>query len=466
MSAAARPRARMTEGPVENTLLRMAGSMLIGIISIVLFNVVDTFYIGQLGTIELASISFTFPVTMLVISLAMGLSIGTSAIVSRAIGAGNHQHVQRLTTDCLALAMALVALVSLVGYLTIDPIFQLLGANTEQLGYIHQYMGIWYLGMGLVVIPMVGNSAIRATGDTKTPSRVMMLAALLNVILDPLLIFGIGPFPRLELQGAAIATLISYSVTFLFALWVLGRREKMLTRQRPTIINLKNSWLALIRLALPAAATNMLAPATAGVLTHLIADYGPQAVAAYGIGTRIESLAMIGVLALSSVLTPFIGQNSGAGKTDRIQQSISFSLRFAMLWGAGACLLLISLATIIASLFADDPTTIALATSYLWIVPFSYIGFGLITLGSATFNGFHQPQQAAKLVLIRLCLLTLPLAYSGSFLWGLKGIFIGIAAANMIAGSYSLYALIHKKNSLGKNPTKNKPLKEQRITSR
>ncbi|OMH30453.1 hypothetical protein BGP75_18595 [Motiliproteus sp. MSK22-1] len=456
----------MTEGPVESTLLRMAGSMLIGIISIVLFNVVDTFYIGQLGTIELASISFTFPITMLVISLAMGLSVGTSAIVSRAIGAGNHQHVQRLTTDCLALAMALVALVSLLGYLTIDPIFQLLGANAEQLGYIHQYMGIWYLGMGLVVIPMVGNSAIRATGDTKTPSRVMMLAALLNVVLDPLLIFGIGPFPRLELQGAAIATLISYSVTFLFALWVLGRREKMLTRQRPTILNLKNSWLALIRLALPAAATNMLAPMTAGVITHLIADYGPQAVAAYGIGTRVESLAMIGVLALSSVLTPFIGQNSGAEKTDRIRQSISFSLRFAILWGIAACLLLISTATAIASLFADDATTIELATSYLWIVPFSYIGFGLITLGSATFNGFHQPQQAAKLVLIRLCLLTLPLTYSGSFLWGLEGIFIGIAAANLIAGGYSLYALMRKKASLNKKPRINKPLKEQRSIPR
>ncbi len=458
MSATARrSRARLTEGPVQATLLRLAGSMLLGIASIVLFNVVDTFYIGQLGTQQLAAISFTFPVTMLVFSMTMGLSVGTSAIVSRAIGAGDHNRVQRLTTDCLALALGLVLVVSLIGYLSIDPVFRLLGASAEQRVYISQYMEVWYLGMGLVVIPMVGNSAIRATGDTKTPSRVMMLAALLNVILDPLLIFGLGPFPRLELQGAAIASLIAYSVTLLVALWVLGRREQMLSRRWPQLSELRRSGLALFRLALPAAGTSMLAPLSAGALTHLIAGYGPQAVAAFGIGTRIESLAMIGVMALSSVLTPFIGQNWGAGKVQRLQQSVRFSIRVVVLWGLAAWLLLALAAVPIAGLFADDPTTLSLASRYLWIVPLSYAGFGLITLGSATFNAFHQPRQAAQLVLLRLLLLTLPLAYAGHFWLGLNGIFAGIAGANLLAGSYALMALLKKVAALeadsGRNPT-------------
>ncbi len=443
-----RARARMTEGPIERTLLDLAGSMLLGIASIVLFNVVDTFYIGQLGTTELASISFTFPVTMFVVSLAMGLSVGTSAIVSRAIGAGDHNRVQRLTTHCLALALALVVLVSFIGYLSIDPVFRLLGANTEQQQYIRQYMEVWYLGMGLVVIPMVGNSAIRATGDTRTPSRVMMLAAVLNIILDPLLIFGLGPFPRLELQGAAIATLIAYSITFLFALWVLARREQMLTLELPGLAALKQSWTALIRLALPAAGTNMLAPLSAGALTWLIAGYGPQAVAAFGVGTRIESLAMIGVMAFSSVLTPFIGQNLGAGKSDRIERSIGFGIRIVLLWGGAAFLLLSVAASPLAALFADDPGTISLAVQYLWIVPLSYAGFGMITLGSSVFNGFQQPRQAARLVLIRLLLLTLPLALLGSALWGLTGIFAGISAANLSAGGYALLMLKRRRSSL------------------
>ncbi|MEH6624830.1 MAG: MATE family efflux transporter [Motiliproteus sp.] len=449
MSAAPRhARARLTEGPVEATLLKLSGSMLIGIASVVMFNVVDTFYIGQLGSAELAAISFTFPITMLVMSLAMGLSVGTSALISRVIGAGDHSRVQRLTSDCLVLALILVVSLSIVGYLTIEPVFKLLGAGAQQLLHIRQYMEVWYLGIGLVVIPMVGNSAIRATGDTKTPSRVMMVAAALNVILDPLFIFGIGPFPRLEVQGAAIASLISYSVTFVFALWVLGCREKMLCFNLPAIRQLTESWKQLVQVALPVAATNMLTPLTAALLTHLIAGFGPQAVAAYGVGTRIESLVMIGVMAMSSVLTPFIGQNWGAGKIDRIETSMIFSIRFAVLWGGGACIFLAVMAIPLTALFAEDATIVDLAARYLWIVPISYMGLALVTLGSSTFNAFQQPRQAAQLVITRLLLLTLPLAYLGAYFWGLNGIFAGIAVANLGAGFFSWRSLTVKRRDI------------------
>ncbi|MCW8885028.1 MAG: MATE family efflux transporter [Motiliproteus sp.] len=453
MAAPRHARARLTEGPVEPTLIKMASSMLLGIASVVLFNLADTFYIGQLGSTELAAISFTFPITMLVISLAMGLSVGTSAIVSRAIGAGDHNRVQRLTTDCLALALILVVSLSLLGFFTIDPVFSLLGAPAEQIQRIREYMEIWYLGIGLVVIPMVGNSAIRATGDTKTPSRVMMLAAVINIILDPFLIFGIGPFPRLELQGAAIATLIAYSVTFLFALWVLGYRERMLTLAIPALEQLQQNWLRLTKVAVPAATTNMLTPLTAAVLTHLVAQFGSPAVAAFGVGTRIESMAMIGVMALASVLTPFIGQNWGAKKVDRIQRSMSFALRVGMLWGGSACLILALLAIPLARLFADEAAIVELASHYLWIIPCSYAGLALVTLGSAIFNAFHQPKQAAQLVLIRLLLLTIPLAYLGAYLSQLEGIFAGIALANLLAGSYAWRALKFKQQSIANAQT-------------
>ena len=195
----------------------------------------------------------------------------------------------------------LVFLVALTGSLAIDPIFAALGASEAQTDLIHTYMSVWFVGVGLVVIPMVGNSAIRATGDTKTPSRIMLLAAAVNIILDPLLIFGIGPFPRLELTGAALATLISYSLTFLFSIWVLGVREKMLTFTLPSPSELWQSWQALFKLAIPAAATNMMVPVTIGILTHLAASFGDAAVAALGVGTRVESLAMIGVMAISRI---------------------------------------------------------------------------------------------------------------------------------------------------------------------
>ncbi len=440
--------ARLTQGPVDKTLISLSRHMALGIVSIILINVVDTFYIGQLGAKELAAISFTFPVTMIVISLAMGLSIGTSALVSRAIGSGNHDRVKRLTTDCLSLAFILVVLLALVGYLSIEPIFTLLGASTQQINLIHTYMSVWFFGVGLVVIPMVGNSAIRASGDTKTPSRIMMLAAAVNVVLDPLLIFGIGPFPRLELTGAAVATLISYSLTFLFSLWILACREKMLTYVLPSLHELWNSWRALFKLAIPAATTNMMAPLTIGILTHIAATHGDHAVAALGVGTRIESLAMIGVMALSSVLTPFIGQNWGANRIDRVKESLHFAIKFALIWGAALCLLLAISAPVISKLFSNNLEVISLIQTFLWVVPASYIGMGLIIVTSSTYNAFHQPKQAAILVFTRLFILMVPLALIGSHFGQVEGIFVGIMTANFLGGLLAFTKLKYKIKTL------------------
>lgn len=440
--------ARLTQGPVDKTLISLSRHMALGIISIILINVVDTFYVGQLGAKELAAISFTFPVTMIVISLAMGLSTGTSALVSRAIGTGDHAKGKRLTTDCLALAFILVLLVASIGYHTIDLIFTALGASIQQIDLIHDYMSVWFIGVGLVVIPMVGNSAIRATGDTKTPSRVMMVAAAVNIILDPLLIFGIGPFPRLELTGAALATLISYSITFLFSLWVLIVREKMLTFALPAIAEVWHSWKSLLKLALPASTTNMMAPVAIGILTHLAATYGDSAVAALGVGTRIESLAMIGVMALSSVLTPFIGQNWGAKKHQRVQQSLNFAIKFVLFWGICLCLILALSASMIARLFSDNPEVISLIEIFLRMVPISYAGMGLIIVTSATYNAFHQPKQSAILVLTRLFILMVPLALLGSQIWGVIGIFIGVMTANLLAGTLAFIKLKRKIRAL------------------
>lgn len=440
--------ARLTQGPVDKTLITLSRHMALGIVSIILFNVVDTFYVGQLGAKELAAISFTFPVTMSVISLALGLSMGTSALVSRAIGSGNHDKVKRLTTDCLLLAFILVLLVALGGYLAINPIFTALGASAQQIELLHPYMSIWFIGVGLVVIPMVGNSAIRASGDTKTPSRIMMVAAAVNVILDPLLIFGIGPFPRLELTGAAIATLISYSITLVFGMWVLAYREKMLSYTLPRLEEVWQSWRSLFKLALPVAATNMMAPLTIGILTHVAATYGDSAVAALGVGTRIESLAMIGVMALSSVLVPFIGQNWGAKEHTRVKESIQFAIKFALLWGAAICLLLAVTAPIISRLFSNNDEVIRLTQIFLWIIPASYAGMGLMIIASATYNAFHQPKVAAALVFTRLFILMVPMALIGAYFGQVEGIFVGVMLANIIAGGLAYNWLKRKTNSL------------------
>jgi putative MATE family efflux protein len=206
-------KAVLVEGPVGRMLINLTAPMILGIVSIVAFNLVDTFFVGQLGIPELAALSYTFPVVLVLGSLAIGLGTGASAVISRAIGEGNEHKVKRLTTDSLILAVLIVAAFAILGLFTIDRVFTMLGAPPNILPLIREYMRIWYIGSICVVVPMVGNSAIRAAGDTRTPGIIMMIAAVVNCIFDPLLIFGIGPFPRLEIAGAAIATVIARTTT-------------------------------------------------------------------------------------------------------------------------------------------------------------------------------------------------------------------------------------------------------------
>ncbi|MEF1304143.1 MATE family efflux transporter, partial [Vibrio owensii] len=196
--------------PIPDTLRKMTVPMTMGMIAILMFNLVDTFFISLLGTQALAAISYTFPVTFAVNCITMGIGMGLSTNIGRLLGQGHASQAARFTSHGLLLAVVLVTIASTLGFFTIEPLFRLLGAKEDSIPLIEQYMQVWYLTIPLLVIPMAGNSAIRATGDTKTPAKIMMLAGLINGILDPLLIFGYGPFPELGIQGAAIASAFSW----------------------------------------------------------------------------------------------------------------------------------------------------------------------------------------------------------------------------------------------------------------
>jgi O-antigen/teichoic acid export membrane protein len=274
-------KARLTEGPVGPHLVRLTIPMIWGLLAFMTFGLVDTFFVGRLGAPELAAMSFAFPVMMVLISIAIGLGAGTSSVLARAIGEGDQERVKRLTTDSLVLAFLVVAVVSLAGIATIEPLFALLGAGPELRPLVRDYMVIWYLGVVFLVVPMVGMSAIRATGDSRLPGLVMTGSALLNILLDPLLIFGLLGLPRLELEGAALATVISRGFTFVIALWVLHARLGMLSFAWPGLPALARSWRAILHVGLPAAGTNVVIPLTTGAVVALIARFGPDAVAGY-----------------------------------------------------------------------------------------------------------------------------------------------------------------------------------------
>ena len=411
--------------------------------AILLFAIVDTLYIGRLGAEPLAAMGFIFPINFIVMNITRGLGVGVSSTIARAIGEGNQPKVQRLATDGLGLAVLIVTFLSLIGLTSLNTIFSLMGAEGEMLELISDYMIPWCLGVGFLIIPMVGVGILRATGDTKTPAIIMSIAGLINIILDPLLIFGIGPFPRLELQGAALATVASWVVAFAASLWILGKREGLIRLPLFDPKHTFDSWKQILYIGVPAAGTNVMEPVSMAIIIRIISEYGEKPVAAFGVGGLLGAMFLIGIRALSLAMSPFVGQNFGAGNCDRIRAALRFGAKFSLVWGGVAFIVLYLLSGIIAPIFNDDKAVIAAVVLFLHIIPISYGMYGISTLTNSMFNALGKPLQASLVIILNLFVFVLPLAYLGSKVYELKGTFIGIAVGNAVVGIIA-YLMIQK----------------------
>ncbi|MEN7342106.1 MAG: MATE family efflux transporter [Pseudomonadota bacterium] len=425
---------KLTAGSIPGHLLAMALPMLGGIFAMMAFNAVDTLFVGQLGGRELAAMSFTFPVVMVVTAAAIGTSAGTSSVIARAVGANDDARTRRLCTDALLLAAVVSGTLSLVGIVTIDPVFTLLGAPADMLPLIQRYMTLWFLSAVLYVVPMVGMGAIRATGDTRVPMYIMIGAAVLNGVIDPLLIFGIGPFPRLDLMGAALALVIARVMMFVITLYVLGARLHMIEFKFPAAQTLFASWRAILHVGLPAAGTNMIIPLCTAVVTAMLASYGADVVAGFGVASRIEALSLIAFYALSAVIGPVLGQNFAAGKISRMLEAVNVSAVFCFAFGLLLTILMWLFGEALAGLFNDASAIIDVAKTFLYLVPLSYGAAGMVMTANAAFNGIGSPLPAVIISTARMAFIYLPLAWLGGQWFGYAGIFGAYAIANVVCG--------------------------------
>lgn len=423
----------LTKGRVHGHLIRMTIPMIWGLLAVIMMNVVDTFFVGQLGTTHLAAISFIFPVVMIRNALAFGIGVGVSSVVARALGSRNTEKVQAYTTQALILALVISIIFAVTGYMLMDEIFTMLGAAPELLPYIRDYMGVWYFGCFLVVVPMVGNASIRAMGNAKFPGYIMVLIAVVNMVLDPVLIFGLFGFPRMEMQGAALATVISYSVAFFVSLYVLACKMKIINLES-CFKRVKESWIAILHVGIPALGTNLMSPLSMALTTWLVARYGTEAVAGYGVATRLEALCLIVLYAMSSVTGPIVGQNWGAGRKDRVGHVIYKGARFSLIWGMSTAVLLWIAALPLIRLFDDNPEAVHSAFWYLMIVPFTYSFLGVAMISGSMMNGIGAPKASLFLTFSRLLLLYLPPALLLSHFLGLKGLYAATAFANITVG--------------------------------
>ncbi len=425
-------------GHIPTSLIRITIPSIIGMFGMMIFNIVDTYFVGKLGAIELAAISFTFPVVMVISSLVFGIGVAAMALFSRAAGQQNFQEEQMLATSTLTLGISISAVMGLIGYFSIDPIFRLLGADDTLMPHITAYMRVWFMGAAFMVIPMLGDSILRGLGDTFTPAFVMMTSAMLNVFMDPLLIFGIGPFPALGVQGAAIATVASRAVSAIISILIQAFRERLLTINGMSVRKAWIYWKRLLHIGLPNSAVRAISPLGTAVFTSILARYGHEVVAGYGVAAKLESVFLAIINAFSITATVFVGQNLGAGNGKRVRTGIRFMNLILMGLGLAVAAAFFFAGNSLAGLFNEDPTVRQTTALYLRIVPVGYGFLAFTQIGASILNVYHRPFLAGGLSLVQIAGIGVPSAYLFSFLMGVHGVFIAILASFVLTGIITL----------------------------
>jgi len=419
----------LTQGSISQHLYRLTMPMVWGLLANFVVQATDLWFISMLGHDELTAMGFAFPIMMLVFSLSIGLSAGAASVVARFAPVKSHQQLQCLVTDTLFLCFILGLLLAVIGLFTIDEMFSTIGADARLIPLIKEYMQIFYFNNIITMVAMNGLSCVRALGDSRAQGTSMIAASLVNFVLDPIFMFGWFGMPRLELTGAALATGVARLVTFSMAFRVITQK-RLLTLPSLNWDRLRSSWQPLSHIALPAAATNMIIPLSGTIITAMLASYGEYAVAGMGVASRIEPLLLIVFYAMSSIISPFVGQNLGANSLARIHHSVRLACRFAMGFGLALTAVIWLGADLFISLFTEEAKTAAVAKHYLLIVSTSYGAAGVVMIVNASFNGLAKPLQATAVSAGRVIVLYLPLAFLLASFWQEEGIFSAYAFVN------------------------------------
>ena len=419
----------LTRGSIVRHLVSMTVPSIAGVLAIMVSSIVDTYFAGLLGTNAQAAIAFTVPVAMIVSSLGLGLSIGTSALVARTLGSGRGVIVPVLAFHSFSLTLSAVGLAALAGWLFLRPVFTALGASPEMMPYIRDYMMLWYPGAVMMVAMMVAGGVLRADGDTLTPSLALGIAGIVKVISGYMMVVQLG----WGMFGAGASTFISFAIAAVLPILVMMRRRRI-TWPRWLLRGALTSWRRILTIGLPSAVTNMLVPIANAVIVKLLAPLGAATVAGFGVATRIEALALIVPMALSGVIGPFVAQNYGARRYDRMADALRMTMGFTLLFGLVCAAALAIFAMPFALLFSADTHVAGRAAEFLLIVPVTYGVFGIVMLVAAAFNGMGDPRPNVLLYSVKTLGILIPGCWIGMALGGYTGVLIAIALGNLIPG--------------------------------
>ncbi|WP_028024158.1 MATE family efflux transporter [Enterovibrio calviensis] len=421
--------AKFVNGSIMRHITVMSTSGAVGLMALFLVDLADMFFISLLGQVELAAaIGFAGTILFFSTSVSIGTSIAMGALVSRALGAGDREEARKLTGSIMVFS-AIVSTVTVgVILLFVDPILAMIGANGEAADKAKDFLMILLPGGPLMAMGMAGGAALRAVGDAKRSMAATLVSGAVNAVLDPIFIFVLS----MGIEGAATASLISRFVLFGVSFHAVHRKHDLVSR--PSLADLSQHFRAIFHIAAPAIVTNTATPIGNAIVTAQIAKYGADFVAGYAVMGRLLPVSFALIFSLSGAVGPILGQNYGAQKFDRVQQTLTDSVKFVTAYCVGVALILFLSQGLIIDAFSLEGDASSMVTLFCTYIAITFIFNGTLFVSNAAFNNLNRPTWSTLLNVGKATLGTIPFVYAGGYFGGAQGVLIGQAVGSIIFG--------------------------------
>ncbi len=433
--------APLTEGPIARTLIRLAIPIVLANMLQTAYQMTDTFWVGRLSAGAVAAVSLSFPINFLSIALGGGLPIAGTVLIAQFRGRGDERAMNHVAAQTMLMVMVVSIVLSVMGYLLAEPIMHVMGAEPDVFHDAVTFLRVTFLGFIFVFGFFVFQSFMRGVGSVKLPLYVVFLTVVLNFVLDPLLIFGVGPIPPLGVAGAAWATLATQAIATTIGFIVLFRGHDGLKLNLPDFRPDFRIISTAFRLGFPTSIEQSTRAMGMTMMMLLVSGFGTLPVAGYGVGVRMLLFITVPALGLSIATSALVGQNIGAGKLDRAIATTRVACFIAFTGLSVVGLVMFFIATPLARFFAPQSgEAIEMSAQFIRIIAFSFGFIGLQQVITGTLRGAGDTLAAMILAIIALWVLQFPMAYllSRDRMLGVQGVWWAIALANVIAAGVSI----------------------------
>ena len=401
----------LTTGSVTRHLVHMSAFLAMSMAVQTLYLLADLYWVGHLGKEAIAAVGVAGNITMIVLALTQMLGVGTTTLIAQAAGRKDQARAELVFNQSFVMSIVIAFALGIVGFVLRPSYCDWLSADATTATLAKAYL-LWFLPGLLLQFPLVAlGSALRATGIIKPAVGFQVLSVLLNIVLAPLLIFGIGPWPKLGVTGAALATFISILVADVLMVIYFEKKYHYLRFRFPLFRPQTKIWSGMLRLGVPAGAEFMLLFVYILLVYAIIRGFGPAAQAGFGIGARIMQALFLPVVALSFAVSPVVGQNFGGRRADRVRQSVYSAIGIASLMMLVLTLIAFLAPGALIRIFSRDPRVIAFGGEYLRIVSVNFVSAGVVFVTSSVFQGIGNTLPPLFSSMTRLVLFALPAIY-------------------------------------------------------